>query len=100
MPSLWEYKGEKNGKKPTVLKTFCATLAVNNHFGDPIQFAYKYKGADHRIKRQVRSMTLNGSGIRDIQRVLGISICGILFILRYWSINLDEPVIEGHFKRV
>ena len=45
-------------------------------------------------------MTLNGSGIRDIQRVLGLSICGILFILRCWFKTLDEPIIEGHFKSV
>ena len=45
-------------------------------------------------------MTLNRSGIRDIQRVLGISIVCILFILRGWFKTLDEPVIKGHFKRV
>ena len=45
-------------------------------------------------------MTLNGSGIRDIHRVLGISIVYILFILRVWFKTLNEPVIKGHFKRV
>ena len=45
-------------------------------------------------------MTFNGSGIRDIQRVLGLSIGGILLILRMWFKNIEEPVVKGHFKRV
>ena len=45
-------------------------------------------------------MTFNGSGIRDIQRVLGVSIAGILMILRLWFKTLEEPQPEGHFKRV
>lgn len=45
-------------------------------------------------------MTFNGSGIRDIQRVLGVSIAGILMILRLWFKTLEEPLVEGHFKRV
>ena len=44
-------------------------------------------------------MTFNGSGSRDIQRVLGLSIGGILLILRMWFKNIEEPVVEGHFKR-
>ena len=45
-------------------------------------------------------MTFNGSGIRDIHRVLGVSIVGILMVLRVWFKTLEEPLIEGHFKRV
>jgi insertion element IS1 protein InsB len=64
------------------------------------QFEYTYKGANPRNKQLVRSMTMNGSGIRDIQRVLGLSIVCILLILRNWFKQLDEPVVSGHFKRV
>jgi len=45
-------------------------------------------------------MSLNGSGIRDIQRVLGLTLVTILFILRNWFKTLEEPVVEGHFKNV
>ena len=88
-------KVKKNGKKANGTQNFLCRPC-----GKQFQFAYKYKGANPRVKRQVRSMTLNGSGIRDIQRVLGLSISGILFMLRCWFKTLDEPVIEGHFKRV
>lgn len=36
-------------------------------------------------------MTFNGSGIRDIQRVLGVSIAGILMKLRVWFKTVDAP---------
>lgn len=45
-------------------------------------------------------MTFNSGGIRDIQRVLAVSIAGILMILRVWFKTLEEPHVEGHFKRV
>ena len=45
-------------------------------------------------------MSFHGSGIRDIHRILGVSIAGILMILRVWFITLDEPLFERHFKRV
>jgi transposase-like protein len=64
------------------------------------QFVYTYKGANPRNKQLVRSMTMNGSGIQDIQRVLGLSLVWILFILRNWFKQLDEPIVNGHFKRV
>ena len=34
-------------------------------------------------------MTFNGSGIRDINRVLSVSIAGILMILRVWFKTLE-----------
>jgi hypothetical protein len=43
---------------------------------------------------------MNGSGIRDTQRVLKISIVCILFILRQWFKILEEPVVNCHFKKV
>ena len=88
-------KVKKNGKKANGTQNFRC-----HPCGKQFQFAYKYKGADPRIKRQVRAMTLNGSGIRDIQRVLGLSIVGILMILRLWFKTLAEPMVEGHFKSV
>jgi insertion element IS1 protein InsB len=86
---------KKNGKKANGTQNFYCHPCHKQ-----FQFAYLYKGADPRIKRQVRCMTFNGSGIRDIHRVLGVSIVGILMILRVWFKTLQEPLIEGHFKRV
>ena len=88
-------KVKKNGKKDNGNQNFYCHPCHKQ-----FQFLYKYKGADPRNKRLVRSMTLNGSGIPDIQRVLRLSIVCILFILRVWFKSLDEPIIEGHFKRV
>lgn len=86
---------KKNGKKANGTQNFYCHPCYKQ-----FQFTYQYKGADPRIKRQVRCMTFNGSGIRDIQRVLGVSIAGILMILRVWFKTIEEPLIEGHFKRV
>lgn len=43
---------------------------------------------------------MNASGIRDIGRVLGLSIGCILLILRTWFKTLEEPRVQGSFKRV
>jgi insertion element IS1 protein InsB len=43
---------------------------------------------------------MNSSGIRDIQRVLGLSIVCILMILRRWFDELEEPIVSGHYKEV
>ena len=86
---------KKNGKKSNGNQNFYCHPCQKQ-----FQLHYQYQGADPRNKRLVRSMTFNGSGIRDIQRVLGLSIVCILFILRTWFKTLDEPIVEGHFKRV
>jgi hypothetical protein len=52
---------------------------------------YFYLGADPLKKGTVRGMTLNGSGIRDIQRVLGMSVVCILFALRTWFKGITFP---------
>ena len=87
---------KKDGKKANGTQNFYCHPCHKQ-----FQFTYKYKGTDPRIKRQLlRCMNFNGSGIRDIQRVLGVSIAGILMILRVWFKTLEEPHLEGHFKRV
>jgi len=88
-------KVKKNRKKANGNQNFYCHLCKKQ-----FQMKYTYQGADPRNKRLVRSMSLNGSGIRDIHRVLGISIVTILFILRNWFKTLAEPVVEGHFKNV
>ena len=94
-PHCESSKVKKNGKKKNGNQNFYCH-ACQKQF----QLHYQYKGADPRTKRLVRSMSFNGSGIRDIQRVLGLSIAGILLILRMWFKTIEEPVVAGHFKRV
>ena len=88
-------KVKKNGKKANGNQNFYC-----HPCGKQFQFSYAYKGADPRIKRQVRSMSLNSSGIRDIHRVLGVSIVCILSILRLWFKKLEPPTVEGNYKSV
>jgi IS1 family transposase len=45
-------------------------------------------------------MTLNGSGIRDIHRVMKLSIVCILSILRKWFKQNKEPCFEGSYGQV
>lgn len=85
-------KVKKNGKKANGNQNFYCHSCRKQ-----FQLFYKY---NPRNKRLVRSMSLNGSGVRDIQRVLGLTIVSILFILRNWFKTLEEPVVEGHFKNV
>src|SRR4029453_15964411 len=44
-----------------------------DHWGRTFIRAYTYQGRLPQVKRQIVEMTLNGSGVRDIARVLQIS---------------------------
>jgi len=88
-------KVKKNGKKSTGKQNFFCHGCKKQ-----FQCHYVYKGANPHTKAMVRSMTLNGSGIRDIQRVLQLSIACILFTLRSWFKQHDEPKITGSYKQV
>ena len=45
-------------------------------------------------------MTLNGSGIRDIAKVLGLSPVCILMVLRKWFNDIEEPKFRGSYNEV
>lgn len=49
---------------------------------DTFILAYENKGYLPEIKKQIIEMTLNGSGIRDTSRVLGISMNTVLSELK------------------
>lgn len=88
-------KVKKNGVKKTGKQNFLCGSCKK-------QFQYNYvnQGADPKNKRLVISMTMNSSGIRDIHRVLDISITCILFILRTWFQKIEEPKASGHYAQV
>ena len=88
-------KVKKNGVKKNGNQNFLCRTCVKQ-----FQSHYTYKGADPGNVRLAKAMAMNGSGIRDTQRVLRISIVCILSILRKWFGTLAEPAASGHFKRV
>src|SRR5260363_341549 len=49
---------------------------------DPFILVYAHKGYLPETKRAIVELTLNGSGIRDISRVLGISVNTVLSELK------------------
>jgi insertion element IS1 protein InsB len=94
-PHCKSAKIKKNGIKKTGKQNFLCKDCKKQ-----FQYDYVNQGANPKNKQLIISMTLNSSGIRDIQRVLGISITCILFILRSWFKKIDEPKVEGHYSTV
>jgi insertion element IS1 protein InsB len=86
---------KKNGKKPDGSQNFFCHGCKKQ-----FQYFYKYQGADPRNKQLARSMAMRGSGIRDIQKVLRISICTVILLLLQWFSTIEEPKFEGRYRRV
>lgn len=53
---------------------------------------YSYKGYLPEVKEQIIEMTLNGSGIRDIARVLEISPTTVINELKKNDLNCNESI--------
>jgi len=68
----------KMGKQPTSGTPRCKC----NTYKKTFQTHYKNNGATPQTKQQIIKMSLNGNGIRDISRVLGISINTTLPVLK------------------
>ena len=94
-PHCKSVKVKKNGKKRTGRQNFLCHSCKKQ-----FQYEYFYKGADPTKKELLKTMTLNGSGIRDIHRVLQLSIVCILFALRTWFKQIEEPCFNGSYKEV
>jgi IS1 family transposase len=52
---------------------------------------YTYQGCRAEVRRLIVPMTLNGSGIRDITRVLCVSINTVLKVIRAAAAQTPEP---------
>jgi insertion element IS1 protein InsB len=52
---------------------------------------YTYQGCRSEVRRLIVPMTLNGSGIRDISRVLEVSINTVLKVIRAEAMRTPEP---------
>ncbi len=94
-PHCESVKVKKNGKKATGKQNFFC-----HDCRKQFQYEYFYKGANPATKELVKKMTLNGSGIRDIERVLELSTGCILSILRNWFKKIDEPCLTGSYAEI
>jgi len=54
---------------------------------------YSYRGCVSSVRELVVPMTINGSGIRDISRVLSISTNTVLSIIRSAAAQVAEPLV-------
>ncbi|MCL1935262.1 MAG: IS1-like element transposase [Defluviitaleaceae bacterium] len=70
-------KVSKNGKNPKGIQTLLCRNC-NKRF----QAEYSNNGSKPETKRLIIEMSLNGSGIRDISRVLKISTNTVLSVLK------------------
>jgi len=68
----------KMGKQPTNGSPRCKC----NSCGKTFQTTYKNNGATPQTKQMIITMALNGSGIRDTARVLGVSVNTVLSVLK------------------
>jgi transposase-like protein len=66
------------GKQPTNGTPRCKCRSCGKTF----QTTYKNSGATPQTKQMIIKMALNGSGIRDISRVLGISQNTVMSVLK------------------
>ena len=65
-------------------------------------FQYQDKGRLPAVKQQIVDMTLNGSGVRDIVRVLGVSSATVIDVLKKnkdGKLSLSSP-LSGVFEVV
>ena len=67
----------KNGKRKTGVQCLKCKAC-----GKSFQGSYKNNGSKPEIKRMVIKMSVNGSGIRYISRVLGISQNTVIVVLK------------------
>ena len=67
----------KNGKRPSGVQCLLCRSC-----GKAFQLDYTSNGAKPEIKQMIVKMSLNGSGVRDISRVLGISQGTVIVVLK------------------
>ncbi|WP_448528916.1 IS1 family transposase [Raineya sp.] len=85
----------KNGRKKDGTQNFLCKSC-----GKQFQQAYRYKGADPKIKHLIVSMLLRNSGIRDIATVLQVSRACVLNQLLKQSEKCVITPKQKHYKSV
>jgi len=77
----------KNGKRPNGVQCFLCRDCRK-----AFQDEYANNGAKPEVKLLIIKMSLNGSGIRDISRVLGVSQGTVIAVLKKLKIFLSTPI--------
>jgi len=80
----------KYGETPNGKQRFLCKNKDCNH--QTFILSYSYKGHLPEVKEQIIEMTLNGSGIRDIARVLEISPTTVINELKKKNLDCNESI--------
>lgn len=81
---------KKNGRSKQFKQRYRCKWCLRQFITD-----YSYQGWRPEVRRQVVPMTLNGSGIRDISRVLSVSINTGLKTIRQQADETKEPLLPA-----
>jgi IS1 family transposase/transposase-like protein len=81
---------KKNGRSKQGKQRFRCNYCFRQFLTD-----YSYQGCRPEIRRLIVPMTINGSGIRDITRVLGVSINTVLKTIRQAAEQVNEPGVPA-----
>ena len=81
---------KKNGRSKQLKQRYRCKWCLHQFITD-----YSYQGWRPEVRRQIVPMTLNGSGIRDISRVLSVSINTVLKTIRQQADKTSEPLVPA-----
>lgn len=63
------------------------------------QLDYRYEGNKQGVPEQIVAMALNGSGVRDTSRVLGVSTTTVIAHLKKTSTRRRQPLTDSVTRR-
>jgi insertion element IS1 protein InsB len=86
---------KRNGIKSSGQQNYCCKNC-NKQF----QSHYRYRGADPKVRKQALEMSMNGSGIRDIGRVLKLAPSSVLDKLRRTMSKVSEPNLTATVREI
>ncbi|MCS6796801.1 MAG: IS1 family transposase [Raineya sp.] len=90
-----DVKVVKNGKKSNGQQNYeCKSC------GKQFQAQYFYNASNPAIQELVKRMLLRGSGIRDIAKVLLVSVGAVLRLIVRWGKEMQVKPRKKHYKRV
>ena len=94
-PHCHSVKVVKNGVKSTGIQNFLC-----RDCGKQFQQEYFYQGADPGVKAQVKSSLLHGSGIRDCNKIFGISPKATLKLILQEGQKVQISPKRKYYERV
>lgn len=94
-PDCSSFNLKKNGKNSTQKQKYLCQDCRRQFILD-----YKYRACKPEVRRLIVPMTMNGSGIRDIARVLRIAPGTVLKVLRQAAAQLADLRAPTHARQV